>query len=190
MRNQSPVRVGAVLLTFLAVLLIAVVGGSLPTSAVEAIGDLDLQVRLVGANPDGGHGPDLKGTAKIEAIVSVAGATSGIRLTVERADGSPWMVGSHPFDPEPVKWRKLDGGEPLESADGTPSSGARGSLRTTIVVPLKGADVHEIVLRVTGVGSDGRVTSEAMLRAPLGVQEDLPLEQDGVVKIKMMEGRP
>lgn len=190
MKTKAPAAVARAFLAAVTIWWIATLPGTPPVSASESLGDLDLQIRLMGVDQGKGTGRDMNGAAKIEAVLTVAKATERIRLTVERADGSPWMVGSHPFDPEPVKWRKLDGGEPYESADGTPSVGARGALRTTLVVPLKGADVHEIVLRATAVGPDGAVTTEAMLKAPLGVQADLPVEQDGVATIKMKEGKP
>lgn len=190
MNTKEPAANGRVFsLSLLALLLIATLWSGRPASAAEALGDLDLQIRLVGVDQGKGIGHDMQGSAKIEAVLTVAQTTERIRLTVEKADGSPWMVGSHPFDPEPVKWRKLDGGEPYEATDGTPRVGARGALRTTLVVPLKGADIHEIVLRVTGTGQGGTLTTEAMLKAPLGVEEELPVEQDGVATFKMKEGK-
>jgi hypothetical protein len=177
----------AVALMLLAVPLIATPWGNPPASAGEASGDLDLQIRLLNVDRGNGSGREMNGAARIEALLVVAQATEKIRLTVEKADGSNWMVGSHPFNPQPVSWRKPDGSEPQEAADGLPSVGPREALRTSVVVPLRGADVHEIILRVTAYTASGPITTEAMLRAPLGVQEELPVEQDGVATIKMKE---
>ena len=177
----------ALTLVLLAVPLIATPWGSPPATASEASGDLDLQIRLLGVDKGNGNGRDMKGAARIEVVLVAAQAAEKIRLTVEKADGSSWMRGSRPFDPEPVTWRTLDGGEPQEASDGSPAVGPRGVLQTIIVVPLQGASVHEIILRATASGATGRVTTEAMLKAPLGVTEDLPVERDGVATLKMKE---
>ena len=177
----------ALTLVLLAVPLFATPWGSPPAKASEASGDLDLQIRLLGVDKGNGRGRDMKGAVRIEAVLVAAQATEKIRLTVEKPDGSSWMLGSHPFDPEPVTWRKLDGGEPQEASDGSPVVGPREALRTIVVVPLQGASVHEIILRVTASGALGPITTEAMLKAPLGVTEDLPVEQDGVATLKMKE---
>ena len=177
----------ALSLVLFAVPLIATPWGSPPATASEASGDLDLQVRLLDLDKGNGSGRDLKGAARIEVVLVAAQATEKIRLTVEKADGSSWMRGSRPFDPEPVHWRTLDGGEPQEASDGSTAVGPRGALRTIIVVPLQGASVHEIILRATATSATGPVTTEAMLKAPLGVAEELPVEQDGVATIKMKE---
>jgi len=177
----------AMALALLAVPLIATPLGSLPASASEASGDLDLQIRLLDVDRGNGQGRAMSGAAHIEASLVVAQATERIRLTVEKPDGSSWMVGSRPFNPEPVRWLTADGSEPQEASEGLPSVGPRQILRTTIVVPLMGADVHEIILRLSASTASGPVTTEAMLRAPLGVQEELPVEQDGVATMKMKE---
>jgi hypothetical protein len=182
---------GAKLLRFTLVVLplATALSGGFTAMAGEALSDLDLQIRLVGVEPGRGQGRDMKGAARIEAVLRVSQATESIRLTVERPDGSSWTVGSQPFDPEPLKWRTLDGGEPQEAESGRPMAGPHQALRTTLVVPLKGADVHEIVVRVSGVGPGGSLTTEAMLKAPLGVELELPVEKDGVATFKMKEGR-
>lgn len=168
----------------LALFAIVAPGSNLPTRASEALGDLDLRVRLLSVELDKGGSPETKGAARIELLLGVARTTESIRLTVEKADGSSWLVGSSPFDPEPVDWRKPDGTAPIAAADGRPRAVPNVALRSVIVVPLAGAAVHELVFRVSASSSGAPLITEAMVRVPLGVEENLPIEKDGVAEFK------
>jgi hypothetical protein len=170
----------------LALLLLAIVWsagvGSAPVSASEALGNLNLRVRLLDVDHGRGQGPEMKGAARIEVVLTVATETQNIRLSVEKPDGSSWMIGGHAFTPEPVPWRNADGTEPPVAAGGRRTLAARGVLRSTFTIPLEGAAVHEIILRATGLMREGPVTTEAMVLAPLGVDFDHRAERDAQVK--------
>jgi hypothetical protein len=52
-------------------------------------------------------------------------------------------------------------------------------MRTVIAVPLEGADIHEIVVKATGLMEGQPMATEAVVRAPLGVSDNQPVD-DGV----------
>ncbi len=180
----------SILLALLVLPLIAGSGGGFSAHAEEALGDLDLQLRLLDVLPGKGTGAQMTGMASLEVLLLAALPTKDIRLTVEKPDGSVWTVRSGPFDPGVPVWSPPDGGEPLESGVEGPSVGARQSIRTTLVVPLEGAAVHEIIVKVTGLGPEGELVTEAMLKAPLGVELELPVDDGTTASFQMKEAKP
>lgn len=177
-----------------ALLLLAIVGlaGTVipPASATDSLGTLDLRLRLLDVERGGGRGPDQRGAARLEVVLWAAQETQSILLSVERADGSSWTVGGRAFDPEPILWRRADGSTPPAGTSGRPAAAARGVLRATVTVPLQGASVHEIVVRATGVTREGPATTEAMVRAPLGVTPPGPVHRDGYAIFEIPAVKP
>ena len=55
---------------------------------------------------------------------------------------------------------------------------------------LQGAAVHEVILRAKGFLREGAVSTEAMVRAPLGAQWSLPIEKDGLAVFEPKKGKP
>ena len=147
--------------------------------ATEAKGDLGLQLRLVDVSPQNGRGgPSMTGVARIEVFVEAFRATKDIQLSVLRPDGSTWKVKGHPFAVGRPIWSG-PAGEPQEPGGDGQSVPARGGIRTTIVVPLQGADVHEIMVVVTGLMGGDQISTEGVVRAVLGVPDNQPID-DGV----------
>lgn len=144
--------------------------------ASEAKGDLGLQLRLIETAHGKGHGgPSMTGIARIEVLVEAFRATNDIQLSVLRPDGSTWEVNSHPFALGRPTWTG-PGGEPQEPGADGQSVAARGAIRTTIVVPLQGADIHEIVITATGVLDGQPIKTEGVVRAVLGVPDNQPVD--------------
>lgn len=164
--------------------------GSPPASATEGRGDLELNLRLLDVDRGRGNGSDIRGAARIEVVLAAVKETQFIELTVEKADGSSWMVGSRTFDLDRVPWRKPDGTEPPRPANDRPLARAGETLRAVVVVPLEGAAVHEIVLRAKGFVREGAVSTEAMVRAPLGEEMGLPVVKDGLAVFEPKKGNP
>ena len=166
----------AVALTMLA---LAAVVLARPAIANEAKDDFALQLRLVETSAQKGRkGPSMTAIARIEVFVEAARATRDIQLSVTRPDGSTWTFKGRRFATGALDWNDPSG-EPLEPDAGGPSLRAHGGMRTMIAVPLQGADVHEIVVKATGL-MDGRpIATEAVVRAPLGVPDTQPVD-DGV----------
>ena len=147
--------------------------------ANEAKEDFALQLRLVETSAQKGHvGPSMTGIARIELFLEAFRATRNIQISVLRPDGSTWVVKGRRFETGPLDWRG-PGGEPLEpqeaDADG-PVLRARGGMKTMIAVPLEGADIHEIVVKATGLMEGDPVATEAVVRAPLGVPDNQPVD--------------
>src|SRR5512144_1937275 len=66
-----------------------------PSFASEALGDLDLRVRLLDVISQGsGRSGDMTGAARIEVIAQSAVQVSEVQLRVLRPDGTAWMVRS------------------------------------------------------------------------------------------------
>jgi len=144
--------------------------------ATEAKSDLGVQLRLLEAVPGNGRGgPAMTGAARIEVFVEAFRATSDIQLSVLRPDGSAWEVKGRPFSVGRPLWSDPDG-EPLEPGDDGQTVPARGGIRTTIVVPLQGADIHEIMIVVTGLVGGEQIATEGVVRAVLGVQDNQPVD--------------
>jgi hypothetical protein len=149
-------------------LTVAAVTLARPVGATEALGDLDVQLRVVELTPDREHaGPSTAGVAKIEVLVQAFHETRDVQLRVLRADGSEWSVKGRPVAIGRPAWTG-PGGEPLEPDANGPTVRARGAIRTTIVVPLAGAEVHEIFVAVTGRAGEDPVATSGAVRAALG----------------------
>jgi hypothetical protein len=112
----------------------------------------------------------MTGIARIELFLEAFRATRNIQISVVRPMGPSGS--SKDADSRPVLWTgAAPAAEPLEpqeaDADG-PILSARGGMKTMIAVPLEGANVHEIVVKATGLMEGDLVTTEAVLRAPVG----------------------
>jgi hypothetical protein len=176
-------------LKLLSILAAVVVCVALPprASALEAKADLNLELRLLQTVPGRvATGAGATGTARVEVAIDALWPTREVSLRVEKADGSPWMVKGRAFAVRPVGWTDA-GGEPLEPGTSGPSIPSRGVIHTTIEVPLEGAAYHEIVVRVTGVTDAGTLVTESVVRAPLGVSPNLPVD-DGTFATFSVQG--
>ena len=157
--------------------------------AAEALGDLDLQARILQIVPGKGSAAAAFGVAKVELLLQAAYDTSGIDLRVASPDGRTWKIKSGPFSPGRIPWTRPDGGEPYEAGDGSTAIDRHGSLRAVIDVPMEGAAIHEMVFEVSGIGPTGPIHTTAVVRAALGVPDRLPVD-DGTVATFPMEVRP
>ncbi len=52
-------------------------------------------------------------------------------------------------------------------------------------MPLEGAALHEIIVRALGVTDAGTLMSEAVVRAPLGVTPNLPVDDGTSVNFNL-----
>jgi hypothetical protein len=157
--------------------------------ANEAKDDFALQLRLVETSAQKGHvGPSMTGIARIEVFLEAVRATRDIQISVTRPDGSTWVSKGRRFATGVLDWRG-PGGEPLEPQE--PGAGpvlrAHGGMRTLIAVPLEGADIHEIVVKATGLMEGEPIATEAVVRAPLGVPDNQPVD-DGVHATFSLQG--
>jgi hypothetical protein len=150
--------------------------------ATEAKDEFGLQLRLVETLAQKGHGgPSMTGIARIEVFLEAVRATKDIQLSVTRPDGSVWTFKGRRFATGVLDWRG-PGGDPLEPQEAgasAPVLRAHGGMRTVIAVPLEGADIHEIVVKATGLMEGQPMATEAVVRAPLGVSDNQPVD-DGV----------
>jgi len=161
--------------TVVALAMLAVVVPATRALASEPKGDLGVQLRLLEAVQGNGRGPSMTGVARIEVFVEAFRATNDIQLSVLRPDGSTWKVGGRPFGVGRPQWSD-PGGEPLEPGDDGQSVPARGGIRTTIVVPLQGADIHEIMVVVRGLREGEEISTEGVVRVALGVPDNQPVD--------------
>jgi hypothetical protein len=147
--------------------------------ANEAKEDFSLQLRLVETSAQKGQvGPSMTGIARIELFLEAFRATRDIQISVTRPDGSVWTSKGRRFATGPLDWSG-PGGEPLEPQEpgaGAPVLRALGGMKTMIAVPLEGANIHEIVVKATGLMEGESVTTEAVVRAPLGVPDNQPVD--------------
>lgn len=162
--------------TAVALIALAAVVPVLTAFANEAKEDFALQLRLVETSAQKGHvGPSMTGIARIELFLEAFRATRNIEISVLRPDGSAWVVKGRRFETGPLDWRG-PGGEPQEADADGPILSARGGMKTMIAVPLEGADIHEIVVKATGLMESDPVATEAVVRAPLGVPDNQPAD--------------
>ncbi|HZN54102.1 MAG TPA: hypothetical protein VFB67_02165 [Candidatus Polarisedimenticolaceae bacterium] len=144
--------------------------------ALEGKGDLNVQLRLVETVPGAVKtGSSASGIARIDILVEAFRATQGIRLAVVKADGTEWTFRSRPFAATNLTWTD-PGGEPFEPDAAGPTVPARGAIRTEIAVPLEGAAIHEIVIKILGTVDGEPIATEGVLRVALGVPDGLPVE--------------
>jgi hypothetical protein len=159
-------------------------------NANEAKDDFALQLRLVETSAPKGHvGPSMTGIARIEVFLEAVRATRDIQISVTRPDGSTWAFKGRRFSTGVLDWRGPDG-EPLEPQE--PGAGglilrAHGGMRTLIAVPLEGADIHEIIVKATGLMGGEPISTEAVVRAPLGVPDNQPVD-DGTRAAFSLQG--
>jgi hypothetical protein len=149
-----------------------------PAPASEGMGDLNLTLRLVETAHGQGRGPSMTGAARIEVSLEAFRETKDIQLSVLRPDGSIWTAKGRAFSTGTLEWTD-QGGEPQEPGADGQTVPTRGIIRTTIVVPLQGADIHEIVVSVTGLVGGERIATEGVVRAALGVPDNQPVD-DGI----------
>jgi hypothetical protein len=169
--NSQPSKVWSILAA--AVVLAAL---SPRAHALEAKADLNVELRLLQTVPGRvATGAEATGVARIEVAVDALRPTRDVTLRIEKPDGTPWTVKGRSFAVRPVGWTDA-GGEPLEPGVSGPSIPSRGVIRTTIEVPLEGAALHEIIVRALGVTDAGTLMTEAVVRAPLGVTPNLPVD--------------
>ena len=142
----------------------------------EPTGALDIRLRLVDVVQDV-HNRD-SAVARIEVTLESFVVASDLKLGVgtdpsssrkpkELAQGS-------------VRWQRGRPIEPQEAASGSVSLRQGEAARTVVEVPLTGLAVHEIIVSGSARGPQGTLTTEGMIRVPVGVRLPLP-EDDGVV---------
>ena len=158
-------------------------------SAAEALDDLGVQLRLIEMVPaKGPAGASKIGIAKVEVLVQAFRATSDVQLRILHADGSEWRVKGRPIESSRPAWTGPSG-EPLEPRDEGQAVPARGAIRTTIVVPLDGAAIHEIVVAVTGLVGGDPIATEAIVRASWGVPDNEPLDDGAYANFSVTEAK-
>lgn len=156
--------------------------------ALEAKGDLNVALRLIETVPASTTlSSTPTGVAEVELVVDVFRATRGIEVRLERPDGRELLFRAKPVKLGPLTWTD-PGGEPLEPDAAGPSVPARGAIRTRINVPLDGAAIHEIVVRVTGLVGGDIVMTEAVVRAALGVPDNQPVDDGAFANFSLKEG--
>ena len=171
---------------FAALALVALAIGR-PVSAAEPLGDLGVSLRLVEKDQGKGpKGPSMTGVARIEVQVEAFRATKDVELRILRPDGSEWEVKGRPLAAGRPSWTG-PGGEPQEPGADGQTIPARGAIRTTIVVPLEGTSIHEIVVAVTGLVGGDAISTSAILRVPLGLDDNQPVD-DGTHANFSMKG--
>jgi hypothetical protein len=134
--------------------------------ALESRADLGVTLRLIGTSPV--HAGTTAGTARIEVAVDAFRATEILSVDVLGAGGEPWAAQKSRVIASDQVWTDATG----RTIDATAKElivGARGLLKTRIEVPLDGAAVHEVVVRVVGRSGDRVLQAEDALRIPFGV---------------------
>lgn len=172
-----------------AVIALAAVILARPISATEALSDLDVQLHIVDLSPEmGPAGSSMTGVAKIEVLVNALRETRDVQLRILRPDGSTWTENGRPFSIGRPAWTG-PGGEPIEPGADGQSIRARGAIRSTIVVPLKGASVHEIVVAVTGLVGGDPISTSGVVRAALGDAPTQPVDDGTRANFFLTEGK-
>jgi len=161
-----------------------------PALATEALGDLEVQARLIDTAPSrSSPGAAITGEARIEVVVQARVPVSDLSVRVLHPDGKPWTAASRPFDPGRPAWSRVGAGAAAGLDAGAPSLGASEAARAVLGVPLERAGVHEIVIEISANGPDGSLRGESVVVAPLGVARPGP-EDDGTVVNFRLEVRP
>lgn len=144
--------------------------------ANEARGDLNLELRLVETTPlNVAKGAEMLGVAKIDVALDAFRAAEQVTISVEGPDGGTLTFKAKPVQLGTPTWTD-PGGEPLEPGPAGTTIPARGVITTHINVPLQGQEIHEIVVRITAIVGGQPMTTEAVVRAALGVDLNLPVE--------------
>jgi len=158
-----------------------------PAFANEPLNELGVELRLVETTP--GKiltGSSATGVAKIEVLVEARHATSDLELRVLRPDGSAWTVDGRPFAISRPDWSTPTGARLEAGAHGV-AVPARGALHATLLVPLEGATLHEIVVAVTGVSGGAPIASEGVVHAALGVSDHRPVDDGTYAHFPVLE---
>ena len=195
MRNLVA-RAPARRLCLMAALVVAAVALGLPspTPAREALGDLDLGLRVVEVAADAG--PSGTGTATVDILLSALVSVHDLRFTFLRSDGTPFAVAATPIDGSRLAWRRPGARDPEEPGGNDPeepgdvSIDKGGVLGTRLHVLLPRTGLYEIVVKVVGTGATGPVSTETMVRIPFGTALPAPVEREGVAEFTVKEGRP
>ncbi len=146
-----------------------------PASASEALGNLNLELRLIDVRDEGsGTGGSAIAVARVEAVVSSFPAIRNIRLDFQKPDGTPWTLKGRPVDPGVLRWHRGGGGDPFDAGNGALSVGARDRVAAILEVPLEGTRVFEFVVRVLGEGRSGSLETEGMVLIPHGASIPQP----------------
>ena len=158
-----------------------------PALANEPLNELGVELRLVDTTPGKVlTGPSATGVAKIDVLVEARDATSDLELQVLRADGSAWTVKGRPFAIARPEWATPTG-KRLEAGAHGVAVPARGALHTTLLVPLEGAALHEIVVAVKGVSGGVPIASEGVVHAALGVPDHRPVDDGTYARFPVKE---
>jgi len=152
--------------------------------AREAIGALGLQVRPVDVTSSGRGA----GGARIAILLEAAVPIEHVRVSFLRSDGTPLSRATRPIDAGALSWRRPGASDPEDSGDLSLAAGT--VLQTTLQVPLPHKGSYEVVVRATGDGPDGPVTTEGMVRLDFGVSSITYVEKDGVAEFTAKEVRP
>lgn len=152
---------------------------AVPSFAREPIGALGLQVRPVDKGAGG---------ARIAVLLEAAVPIEHVRLSFLRSDGTPLTRATRPIEPGALTWRRPGASDPEDPGDLSLEAGT--VLQTTLQVPLPHKGSYEVVVRATGDGPDGPVTTEGMVRIDFGVSSTTYVERDGVAEFTAKEVRP
>jgi len=133
--------------------------------AAESRADLGVTLRVIGTVHESGKSA---GIARIEVAVDAFRATEILSIEVLGASGEPWLSRSGLVRTSDLAWSDATGRKVDATPEG-PRIAARGLLKTRIEVPLEGASVHEVVVRVTGRSGDEVLSAEDAVRIPLDV---------------------
>ena len=145
-------------------------------SANEAKADLAVQVKVADLDrSDARRTGEPVAVAHLQILVEARPAVRDVQLSIERPDGTTWTFKGHPFSPGYTGWTD-PGGEPLEPGANGPEVPARGAILATIAVPLEGAAIHEILIKIAGLAGDSPLTASASIRIPVDVDAELPVE--------------
>lgn len=166
-------------LSWAAVILAAVVS-SLPASASEALGDLDLRLSVVEIRTD--YGQD-SGIAVIDATLGAFAPARDIRIELFRSDGTGLAPATLPFDPGPLTWFRAGETSPVTLGN-VLTLGARDRVAARFEVSLERPGIYELVLKAVGTSAAGPVRTEAMAVLPLGVDLVRPVEFEGAVEFR------
>jgi len=160
------------------VALLAVVACAVPcVHATESRADLGVTLRLIQTSPVHASGKTA-GTARIEVTVDAFRETEIVSVDVVGPRGEPWGSRSGLRIPSSQAWTDATGRQ-VDTTSKEARVAARGLLKTFIEVPLEGAGVHDVVVRVVGRSGGQMLEAEDALRVPYGVPR--LIQDDGTV---------
>lgn len=161
------------------VAVLAVAASSAPPllHATEGRADLGVTLRLLGTSPVHASGK-MAGVARIELTVDAFRETEILSVDVVGPHGEPWGSRSGLRIPSSQAWTDATGRQ-VDTASKEARVAARGLLKTFIEVPLEGAGVHDVVVRVVGRSGGQMLEAEDALRVPYGVPR--VVQDDGTV---------